>query len=217
MRKVLGLLVLVVCSLSLTATSIAQTVDIVKFIGLKAGKWGLQQDQENYICADHQSSMGGWKVVGRPDGTLFVDRGTHGNIFKVQSRYVSSIGEVDGNETWLFNPPMSLPRNWRINTPFAYKGVAVNQTTKESIPVASMVIISESGVTVTTPAGTFTNCIKFESTNSDHHRISFYCKDRGEVKFYDWEANKTTNPEDPISSSLYKSDLVAYGDSNPPF
>ena len=217
MRKVLGLLVLVACILFFTGTSFAQTVDIVKFMGLKAGKWGLQQDQENYICGDPQSFMGGWKVVKRPDGTFFVDRGGHGNIFKVQAESVSSIGEVDGNDTWLFNPPISLPRSWKINTPLKYKGVAVNQTTKESIPFTGMIIVSEKNVTVTTPAGTFTDCIKWESHNGQHHRISFYCRNRGEVKFYDWEAVKTTNPEDPIRSSLYRSDLVSYGDSNAPF
>jgi hypothetical protein len=217
MRKVLELLVLVACIISITGTSFAQTVDIVKFMGLKAGKWGQEQSQENYICGDPQSSMGGWKVVKGPDGTLLVARGNHGGIFKVQATSVSSIGEWEGDDIWLLNPPMTLARYLKINKPYAYKGIAVNQTTKESIPVSQMLIISEKNVTVTTAAGTFTNCIKWESHGGQHHRVSFYCLNRGEVKFYDWEAVKTTNPEDPISSSLYRSDIVSYGDSNAPF
>ena len=78
------------------------------------------------------------------------------------------------------------PESSRSSPLFVYKGAVVNQTTQESIPVLAVFTIMESGVTVTTTAKTFTNCIKILSnqiTGDDiEETIQYWCQGRGEVK-----------------------------------
>jgi hypothetical protein len=143
------------------------------------------------------------------------------DIFKVEATKLSVLGFIDSNETWLFTPAIVISRTKPLNTPFVYKGAIVNQTTAESSPVFAVFTIMESGVTVTTPAATFTNCIKIltnQITGDDiEETIDYWCQGRGEVKSYKVKAKKTTDPEQPVSGKIYSKDLKAFGDSRAPF
>lgn len=97
----------------------------------------------------------------------------------------------------------------------------MNQTTLFSVPVFWVLTIVEGGVTVTTEAKTFTDCIKMVINQMEGDdlevRIHYMCQGRGDVKQYTVKANKTTDPKQPVSGEIFSIDLKAFGDSRAPF
>ena len=128
---------------------------------------------------------------------------------------------LDDNETWLFTPAMAIPRNLALNKPFVYKGSIVNQHTMESVPAFLSVMITDSGLAITTSAQTFTGCIKVVSHSAMRDdvnlSIEFKCSGRGDVKIYDLGADETTDPALPVEINGRVKDLKAFGNSKPPF
>jgi hypothetical protein len=225
MKRLFGLLV-ALASLP-CFVGFAHAIDPVKFMGMKAGKWN--QYAVSDFCGNPMADLG-LKVASTPEGNFLRKRyekqggswAHDGNeIFKVEATKLSVLGFTDNNETWLFTPPIAISRTKPLNTPFVYKGTVVNQTTAESIPVIWVVAIVESGVTVTTTAKTFTNCIKILVNQIEgddiEENIEFWCEGRGEVKSYTVRAKKTTDPEQPVSGKIFSKDLKAFGDSRAPF
>jgi hypothetical protein len=62
-----------------------------------------------------------------------------------------------------FNPPVTLPRDMEVNEPVFYSGTITQGT--ESHPLVLTYMIVEDGLTVTTDAGTFNNCLKVKMTS----------------------------------------------------
>lgn len=224
LRKVRILLVLLTSMLFLAST--AHAIDLAAYFGLKVGKWNQYQRFDQYGTPLNDEGL---KVAKAGDGSFLLKHYKKNStwvyedqtILKLSSTKITLVGFTDDNETWLFTPAVAIPRNLAVKKPFVYKGSVVNQKTLESVFAFFSIMIMESDLTITTSAQTFTGCIKLEfhevlgdEVNSE---IAFKCLGRGDVKVYDFGADKTMDPAAPVEFEGRLKDLKAFGNSKPPF
>jgi hypothetical protein len=67
------------------------------------------------------------------------------------------------NKWWTLKPILSIPRSLNLNQPYVYNGVRTNGSAQQ--PFSLVLTIARQGVSVSTTAGSFADCIQ---TQWDH-------------------------------------------------
>lgn len=218
--KRMALAVCVVLLLAVSTPATAQTYDIADYMMLTPGQWKIEQGQDT-------SSGETWQT-----GSVISTQGQY--ILEMWYEYengswvkedVGILGltadslifygdyEFEGWEQgfWLLEPPLVIPRTLEVGQAVMNSGVITHGT--ETIPYAHTLMILEAGVTVTTPAGTFTNCLKIAETdiegNEVESEIVILAPGLGEVK--GWSAEIEEEVPGVVEMDTETSDVIDYG------
>ena len=186
--------------LFLVAPAMAQTYDVTNYMMLTPGQWKTIQGEDDcegftwneaavisssgqYILETWYEQDGGWVKEGI-------------GIFQVTPSNLLYHGEFDlspGEEgLWLLNPPITVPRSLELNEPAISSGVVTGGG--ESGPYVFTFMILEAGVSVTTPAGVFNNCLKIVtsemSMDGGQSEIMIWAPALGDVKSWSGEVEE---------------------------
>lgn len=148
-------------------------IDISKFMPWQAGQWVVTQEYDplDSSCGDcylKQEEKSGFVISKSGSYTIqsyYNDSGTPG-VWKEDSRmkYTRSSDavkltaiKIDG-KWWTLNPIVSIPRSLNVNQPYVYIGGRTNGTTNQ--PFSLILTIAKTGISVSTPAGVFADCIQ---------------------------------------------------------
>jgi len=193
MKKVLAVLV----SLSLilvAATAMADevTYDLAEYMELTPGQWVTQTDQNGNEYRVVTSSSGGLLVR---EGYAIVS-GAQQLVHKWIMSYTDSSIFFHGDYTLVlgdatYNPAIVLPRNMAAGDAVLHQGEKQAEIVgcgTFTTPNYVIIYLDEGGITVTTDAGTFTDCIRLVMTELDHDssitNIFYYAKGVGVVKHH---------------------------------
>jgi len=164
-KTLLGICVFLAIFL-MVAPAMAQTYDVTNYMMLTPGQWKTIQGQDDcegftWNEAEVISTNGQYILETRYDQNGGWVRESIG-IFQVTPSNLMYLGEFDlspGEEgLLLFNPPLTVPRSLQLNEPAISSGVVTGGG--ESGPYVFTLMIVEAGVSVSTPAGVFNNCLK---------------------------------------------------------
>jgi len=231
----------VVFLLILAANSLcnAETLyDISKYMPWQAGQWTLIQDYDplDTSCPDcflKQEELSGFAVSKSGIYTILSHYNNDGGNpgvwlpggqfkFKRSTDFLTMVAFHMDGKWWTLKPPIAIPRALKLNEPFYYNGSAVNGEVQW--PIGLVFVIAKAGFSVTTPAGTFTNCLQTQwvwSLNAETGRIETKVLARGvgEVKVWEssmWREKGGFAAEAFHADTEYK-EAIEKGLSNPPF
>jgi hypothetical protein len=199
----------------------ATTVDIVNYMGLKAGKWSI-------FTKPGSGTLEGFTTVKGANGQILrkyyeksgnVWTWDSSEIFKITPTTVQLVGSIEGPDTWNLEPAFVFPRLLNLNKPVRYNGVMRNQRTNATQPIMLVLCVTQQGLTVNTTAGTFTNCIKvwsFQYTPGQlREGVELWAPGRERVKSWVSKIKDTPSPVVETQTASSKV-LVQFGDSAPP-
>lgn len=182
-------------------------VDISKYMPWQAGQWTVMQEYDplDSSCGDcylKQEEKSGFVVSKSGSYTIqtyYNDSGNPG-VWNENSRmkYTRSPDAVKiaaikiDNKWWTLNPIISIPRSLNVNQPYVYNGVRTNGTA--NLPFSLLLTVAKTGISVTTPAGPFADCIETQwvlvlSKEAAAIETRVMAKGVGEVKV--WHASLT--------------------------
>jgi hypothetical protein len=221
MRRSVISAIILIAVFALSSSVLAATVDIVNYMGIKAGKWSVFQSVGS-------TSKDGFITVSGANGQIlrkFYNNTASGwvfdsaMVFKVTSTTLQIIGSNDGKDLWLFEPACTFPRLLTVNKAYHYNGIMRNNRTNATQTYVLTLHVTQTGLTVHTTPGTFANCIKFRSyeyTPGQMRMSTQLCAPgREELRAWVSKIKDTTNPELETQNSFIKQ-LIQFGDSNPP-
>ena len=215
-------LLVLLCGITIGAASRAQTIDLAAYLGLTPGNWAIFQDKNGTFSGYVTSLNANGQIAQtfyRFNGSVWVFDSAE--LFSITNRRISNLGTSDGATTWLFEPAVSLPRRQQVNDSVVYKGLLRNQSTGVASSVTFSFSLTADGISVTVPAGGFTNCIKVRlSTYGDggsRDSVSISCPGRSEVKTWYNKIKDLPVPTDENQSDSDALVMVQAGDSNAPF
>ncbi|HYA40599.1 MAG TPA: hypothetical protein VEF34_04820 [Syntrophobacteraceae bacterium] len=217
---VLSILLAVVSILS--SSVLAATVDIAGYMGLLTpGYWGIRLYGEGF--------EEGFQVVKGTDGQVvnkWYEKSGSGwtfdssDVFKVTAATLVHIGTNDGKDLWTFSPIPTIPRHMALNEAYTYSGVMTNQRTHATQHYIFVFVVTKSGLTVNTTAGTFHDCIQtqtYEYTpGQSRESTSLMGPGRADLKTWVSKIEHTSNPE-LETQDVFSAELTRFGNSNPPF
>jgi hypothetical protein len=220
MKKIVLLSILFFACGVFSSSGVFAAVDIVTYMALNAGKWAIWQEvgstsREGYVTAN----WSGMKVR-----TWYDDEGSgwtfdSAEILQITPTALLYIGMYDGADLWMLEPAMSLPRQMNLNQPVFYSGILRNQRTNATQRTTQVFMITKGGLTVTTSAGTFTNCIKSKTFSHEagvsRESTSLMCPGRAEVKGWVSKIKDTVDPVQETQNS-FSTEVIQFGDSSPP-
>lgn len=162
MRRILFAVCVFAAMVAVTNPAVAQTIDIVDYMAVTPGQWKV--DREEDICSG--VSEDGGRFISTY-GNYILDAGydlVSGNwisesinVLQITQNNLMWIGEYEDGIS-VYSPPITIPRSLGLDEPVFNSGIIT--TGSESEIYSSIFMITETGVSVTTPAGTFSNCIK---------------------------------------------------------
>lgn len=199
----------------------AAAVDLVPYMALAPGNWGILQDTASGALSGYVTSV---NAAGQTAQTWYRFSGggwvfDSAELFTVAARRFSYVGFHDGSATWLFEPAINLSRRLALNDAVAFEGVARNQTTGETVPFSGTLKVTDEGLAASAPAGAFTNCVKVRLYNlqgrESRDSVSISCPNRNEVKTWVTKIRDTNDPQ--VQSFVQFSEVMTQGgDSNAP-
>ena len=197
----------------------AHALDLARYMDLVPGKWKIYQRQNiikgatgeglYVVSADKKNSIiRALYLKDSNDNWVFFDA----DIYKIDKKFIYVIGYVNSSGTVEFyNPKVSIPRSMPVNHPFVYKGALGNcfQTI--------VLVVNQTGISQTTPAGTFTGCIKVQRyvvrcDGEAHTNTMIWAPGRMDVS--DWYTEIDLENESPIDAKIRET--IQYGDADPP-
>lgn len=211
--------------------------DIAKYIPWQTGQWTIFQDYDplDTSCPDcflQKEELSGFAVSKSGIYTIlshYNDGGNPGSWsaearfkFKRSTDFLTLVAVHMDGKWWTLKPPIAIPRALKLNEPFYYNGSAVNGEVQG--PIGLVFGIAKAGFSVTTPAGTFTNCLQTQwiwSLNAETGKIEtkVLAKGVGEVKVWESSLSREKNgfaAEAFHADTEYK-EAIERGLSNPPF
>ena len=236
-RHLAGVVVLL---LILAASSLcnAETLyDISRYMPWQAGQWTLIQDydpldtscpgcylQKEELSGVAVSKSGIHTILSyyRDDGNPGVWMPAWQEKFKRSTDFLTVVAlNLDG-KWWTLKPPLAIPRALKLNEPFYYSGSTVNGEVQG--PIGLVLIIAKAGFSVTTPAGTFTNCLQTQwvwsrGAETGDIETKVLARGVGEVKVWSssmWREKNGFAAEAFKADTEYK-EAIEKGLSNPPF
>jgi len=208
MRKKMHALCLIVVVVLLAVPAVAQAYDIAEYMLVMPGQYKIMQGED--YCTGSTSPQEAMLIRGMGAYMLEIWFEKVGNtwvredidILEITAQNVIYHGQYEtepGEEgLWLLNPPITIPRNLELNQPVVNQGIITHGST--SIPYTHTFMIIEAGVTVTTPAGTFVNCLKIAESDMEEQsvesEIMIWAPSVGEVKT--WSSNVDNDTPDPV-------------------
>lgn len=221
---VFSTIVAVVFGASLFAFAAGNTVDIVSYMGLNPGQWSISKLTDS--CTGNTSQQARVVVKGQngqilvkwydKDGDNWVFDSS--DVYRVSSTAFYFIGSNDGQDSWTFVPKITLPLTMKLNVPILYKGITKNQRTGEKLPFAAIFMITQKGITVTTEAGTFNNCIQIQSYtySAGKSRESTALTAPGMSDVMEWVSKNKDTSESDVNQNAFKSEIIQFGNSTIP-
>ena len=210
------------CGMAFAASANAATVDLADYLGLVPGHWAIYQDTTT-------GEVSGQVVSANADGSLSQNwyRQVSGawvfdstEIFNITARRITYLGTSDGGTTWLLDRALSMPRMQDVGSATVYKGTLRNQTTGEAVGIVQTLTLVADGLGVSTPAGSFSACIKTRSYNvvgdSSRDSVSISCPGRTEVKTWVTKIQDTADPTVEDLSQSHAAVMINAGDSGAP-
>lgn len=159
MRRILVALCVFAVMVAVSNPAAAQQIDIVDYLAVTPGQWKIEHSED--ICSG-DSGDGGISISTSGSYTLATSyANVSGNwipeyldVLQITQNYVVCLGGYDYGTgmTSIYSPPLIIPRSLSLNEP-VFNGGTI--TTGE--PYAEILMITETGLSVTTPAGTFNN------------------------------------------------------------
>jgi hypothetical protein len=222
MKKCIVLSALWTVFLVLSSSVIAAAVDIVPYLGLKPGKWGILQNTNSITQQGYVTVQG---TDGQIVRTWYDNKGSgwtfsSSEVFKITPTALLMIGSNDGRDMWAAEPVFTVPRSLSLNQPVYYNGIMRNQRTQATKRSTMVLVITKGGLTVDTQAGTFDKCIKFRhyeySPGTSRDATVLLGPGRSELKGWVSKIKDTSNPVQETQSA-FGYELIQFGDSNPPF
>ena len=200
----------------------AASVDIVPYMALTPGKWGISRQVGGTSRQGFVNAKGANGKILRhyynDEGSGWVFDST--DVFKVTATAVIHVGTHDGTDMWVLEPVFSIPRPLKLNKPVYYTGVLKNKRTLATTRVSAFTVITGSGLTVVAPAGTFTNCIKqrMYSYRNGMSRDALELSAPGRGGMLEWR-NKIKDTDDPVVETQIPNshEMTEYGDADAPF
>lgn len=237
----LFLVIVALVFLSLSHTPLAAEAgtvyDISKYMEWQDGGWVkyLEYDCLDFNCDPflEPQEITGVEVKRNQNGYRwhyqYRDDGQPGNWiledrlkYKRTSEYVKWIGIKSDGEMWLFDPVIKIPRALKLKKPFVYNGVA--RYDDDKIRFTLSLTIAKAGITVSTDAGQFENCIQVERIMSGGPEegsivIEIMAPGVGTVKRWDCGLYRAYEgyEEDAFEADTEYHEAIDYGVSNPPF
>lgn len=207
------------------ATARAGTIDIVPYMGLTPGKWSiLQSDGGSWQSGVSVTSGANGQVLKNywyrsHAGAAWTPDGAS-NVFEITPTELRIVGLQDGADAWVFDPTPSLPRPLTVNKPYFFSTNLKHPATGEKSKMALLVIVTKTGIAVSTPAGSFTGCIKMRfysyGGGESEEDVNLDCKGRSDVQTWFHRISDTADPQQE-SQDGGSTQLIQYGNKNPPF
>jgi hypothetical protein len=194
-------------------SAISVAIDVVPYMGLKAGKWAITQEKDSI-------SQQGYVTVKGTNGQIVKEwYSNEAEVFQITPSALLYIGVNDGRDLWIFDPTVSILRPLSLNQAVSYSGVLRNQRTNAVRRITQIFIVTKSGLTVDTPAGSFSGCIKVRSfnymTGTSRDSATLLCSGRDEVQGWVSKIKDTTNPQEETQNE-FSFEMIQFGDSNSP-
>jgi hypothetical protein len=221
MKRLVVLSVLFCAFFVFNSSCVFAGVDILPYLGLKPGKWGILQKTNS-------TTQTGYVTVQGTDGQIihewYNNKGSgwtfdSSEVFEITPTAVLKIGSYDGTDMWIAEPSMRIPRPLSLNKPVYYNGIMRNQSTNATQRYTAVLVITKSGLTVDTQAGSFKNCIKFRvyeySAGISRDATNLLAPGRIEVKSWVCKIKDTSNPVQETQDA-FGYELIQFGNSNPP-
>lgn len=207
--------------LALGAPGVALALDMASYLALTPGNWAIYQDNGSGSQSGYVTSQDGGQVVKTyyqfESGSWVFDSA---DLLKVTDKKITYLGTRDATDTWLFDPPVILPRKMQVDDSIVYKGVLRNQTSGARMPVTLAMSVTADKLGVTVPAGNFNGCIKMRTYNygggGSRDSVSIDCPHRPEMKTWVNKIEDTGVPTDEDRTGGHSSVGVQAGESNPP-
>ena len=220
------------CSLLFSSRVFAeQHIDIVKYMGLEAGKWRISRsedasnnlktwDELTIINSDGKGRLlQSW--YGLDDNKKWTVK-EDGTLFTVDKRSLSLVGQIRNYNGASFKltyyPYIIIPRFVSVNKTLFYQGILITPD-KKNIPIVIALTVVETGITVTTPDWTFHDCIRvkiYESQGAGKAstRLAIWAPGRGEVQSV--RSDIDSNDGGTLSVGGWTGEMTSFGDSRPP-
>jgi hypothetical protein len=202
-------------------SAISVAIDVVPYMGLKAGKWAITQEKDSI-------SQQGYVMVKGTNGQIvkewYSNEGSgwtfdEAEVFQITPSALLYIGVNDGKDLWIFDPTVSIPRPLSLNQAVSYSGVLRNQRTNAVRRITQIFMVTKSGLTVDTTAGSFSGCIKARSFNyiigTSRDAATLLCSGRDEVQGWVSKIKDTTDPQVETQNE-FSFEMIQFGDSNSP-
>lgn len=220
-RVAIGAAALLAAGICGSAT--AATVDLVPYLALKAGKWGILQTVGSSTLSAFAAEEG--PGSGQIHRRWYENKGSgwtggEGDIFEITADELRLVGSDDGTDVWVVDPPLIVPRPMTVNRPVLYTGWMKNPRTGAKSRMTMVMIVTKTGLTADVPPGTFSDCIKSRflsySEGTSRDSATLLCRGRGETLTW---VNKIKDTADPVqeTQNSWSSRLVQSGSANPPF
>jgi len=201
----------------------AAAFDVATLLVLEPGNWGIQRDnvtgeQVGYVVSLNAAgqTVQSWYTL--QGGVWAFDSAS---LFVVTRNRITYVGEDVGNAVWTFEPALTIPRRWAVNDVYVYKGLQRNSVTGETVPVGQVVTFTAENLTATTPAGSFTGCVKGRiygvDARSSRDSVSIHCPGRTQVMNWVSKIVDTAAPTVMDQSEVRSSVSIAGGSSGAPF
>ncbi len=190
-------------------------------MALTPGKWSITRDPNTGILRGAVTRQG---TNGQIICAYYLNNGSgwtfdNSTVLQITPTAVLMIGSNDGADFWTTMPTISIPRYITISQPYYYKGVMGNQRTHETKAFMQIVRVTQSGLTVSTPAGTFKNCIKFQnyeySPGKSEIVTILYALGRAEVERRGCAIQDTSDPRQD-TQTVWNDEIIQFGDSGAP-
>jgi hypothetical protein len=232
-----GLIVLALVLAGVGCGSARAGVDISKYMPWQAGQWSVVQEYDplDSSCSDcflKKEEKSGFVVSKSGSYTIhsyYHDDGNPG-VWKESNRmkYTRSSDSVNliairiDNKWWSLNPALSIPRSLNVNQPFVYNGVRINGSSQQ--PFSLVMTVAKQGVSVTTPAGSFEDCIQTQwvialSKEAAEVETKLMAKGVGDVKIWHASLNKAAKgfAAEAFDADTEYHEVVEMGPSGSPF
>jgi hypothetical protein len=206
--------------LLLAAPAVAQTYDLADYMMLTPGQYAVLEGGDPCVGSTWQDAVA---ISTKDQYTLETWYEKEGgnwvkesiDIIEITADSVLFHGEYEMSPSeqgfWLMDPPIAIPRILALNQPVVNQGVITHEST--SIPYAHSLMITEAGVTVTTPDGIFSNCLKiiesyFEG-NEAESQVIILAPGLGEIKI--WTAAVSDDGGDSAHLENGITELINHG------
>jgi hypothetical protein len=212
-------------------------VDISRYMPWQAGQWTILQEYDPldsscepcYLKKEEKggnivSKSGSYTIVSHYnyDGVAAVWEEAGGMKLLRTADFVKLVAAKIDNKWWTFKPVISIPRSLNVNQPFVYNGVSTYGTTNR--PFSLILTIAKTGISMTTPAGPFADCIQAQwiyvpSRETAQIETKVMAKGVGDVKVWNASLDReaTGFAARAFGADTEYHEVIERGLSGPPF